>query len=200
MLDQFGVKPRRNGSLRSMGKLARVGAEEFSRLDLQLWLVNVMARGLPSGLGGRLRSSLYRALGMAVGSRTIIRGALTIGAAPGAIRRIRIGEGCFINSHVYVDASGPVTLGDQVTIGHHVTIITADHAIGPPERRAGGVVASGVTIEDGVWIAAQVTVLPGITIGRGAIVAAGAVVVQDVPPNSLAGGVPARVIRTLESR
>jgi maltose O-acetyltransferase len=58
-------------------------------------------------------------------------------------------------------------------------------------------VARPVSIEDGAWIAARVTILPGVTIGRGTVVAAGAVVTRDVPPNTLAAGVPARVKREL---
>ena len=49
-----------------------------------------------------------------------------------------------------------------------------------------------------VWIGANATVLPGVTIGEGAIVAAGAVVTKDVPKNTMVGGVPARVIRTID--
>jgi acetyltransferase-like isoleucine patch superfamily enzyme len=55
-----------------------------------------------------------------------------------------------------------------------------------------------IVIDDGAWIASRVTVLPGVTIGSGAIVAAGAVVAADVPPHTMVGGVPARVLRTLE--
>ena len=50
-----------------------------------------------------------------------------------------------------------------------------------------------------VWLGANVTVLPGVTIGDGAIVAAGAVVAKDVPANTVVGGVPARVIKTIEN-
>jgi acetyltransferase-like isoleucine patch superfamily enzyme len=55
-----------------------------------------------------------------------------------------------------------------------------------------------VTIGSGVWIASRVTVLPGVRIGDGAVVAAGAVVARDVPAHTLVGGVPARVIRSLD--
>ena len=78
-----------------------------------------------------------------------------------------------------------------------VIIITDDHEIGPPWHRCGDRVARPVVIEDGVWIGARVTLLPGVTIGRGSVVAAGAVVNKDVPPNTLVGGVPARILRTL---
>lgn len=53
-----------------------------------------------------------------------------------------------------------------------------------------------VVIDEDVWCGANVTILKGVTIGRGSIIAAGAVVTKDIPPYSVAGGVPARVIKT----
>jgi maltose O-acetyltransferase len=58
-------------------------------------------------------------------------------------------------------------------------------------------ISKPVVIEDDVWLAARVTVLKGVRIGRGAVVAAGAVVTKDVPPCTLVGGVPARIIKQI---
>ena len=84
-----------------------------------------------------------------------------------------------------------------MAIGHHSVLITSSHELGGPARRAGSLKTAPVVIEDGCWLGAGVTVLPGVTIHRGAVIAAGAVVAADVPPNTLAGGVPARLIKTL---
>ena len=61
-----------------------------------------------------------------------------------------------------------------------------------------GVATKAVTIADDVWIGANAVVLPGVTIGQHSVVAAGAVVTQDVPPYSVVGGVPAKVIKNLK--
>ncbi|WP_232325882.1 acyltransferase [Spirosoma montaniterrae] len=57
-----------------------------------------------------------------------------------------------------------------------------------------------VIIEDHVWVASRVTILPGVRIGRGSVIASGAVVTKDVPPMSIAGGVPAKIIGKRESK
>lgn len=56
-----------------------------------------------------------------------------------------------------------------------------------------------VTIGNDVWVGGNVTILPGVTIGNNVVVAAGAVVTKDVPDNCVVGGVPAKVIQTIEN-
>ena len=74
-----------------------------------------------------------------------------------------------------------------------------DHAFtdpGRPARWQGTANAVPVMIGDGTWLGHNVTVTAGVSIGRGAVIAAGAVVTRDVPPYSLAVGIPARVVRS----
>lgn len=161
------------------------------------WLMGLMLKCLPTGWAPRLRLAVYRLFGISIGHGTIISGPFTFDAAQIPGKGLRIGADCYINSHVYIDNGAPVTIGNGVAIGHHVVIITTDHEIGTPDYRAGRLHCKPVTIEDGAWIAARVTLLPGVHIGAGAVVASGAVVTRDVPPNTLVGGVPAKVIRPL---
>lgn len=92
-----------------------------------------------------------------------------------------------------------VYIGDNVMIGPNTTITTVGHPLTPKGRREHLAKASAITIGDDVWLGANVTVLPGVTIGNNVVIGAGAVVTKDIPDNSLAVGVPARVIRELEN-
>jgi acetyltransferase-like isoleucine patch superfamily enzyme len=63
-----------------------------------------------------------------------------------------------------------------------------------------GITAEGIAIEDDVWIGAGAIVTDGVRVGQGAVIAAGAVVTQDVPPHTVAAGVPARMVREIAGR
>lgn len=149
---------------------------------------------LPYLSGSRLRTVVLRAGGVRIGSGSIVMGSLRLwGTSP-----LTIGRSCTINAPVAINLDAPVTIGDRVHIGNDVLIVTGSHELGPAEHRCGTMTRAAVTIGEGVWIASRATLLPGVTIGRGSVVAAGAVVTRDVPENVLVGGVPARVIRSLE--
>ncbi len=110
---------------------------------------------------------------------------------------LSVGAGTAIGAFGWIGASGRVTLGRDVLLGPRVVILPENHRFDDPERpiRTQGVERSGVTIEDDCWIGANVTLLAGVRVGKGSVVAAGAVVTRDIPPGSVAAGVPARVIR-----
>ena len=110
---------------------------------------------------------------------------------------IRVGRNVFINQNCTIDDLGGVDIGDDVMIGPNVSIITSGHPLEPSLRRS-FVTAAPIVIERNVWIATGATVIGGVTVGENSVVAAGAVVTRDVPANSLVGGVPARIIRSLE--
>ena len=110
-------------------------------------------------------------------------------------KNITIGKRVFINSGCKFQDQGGITIGDDVLVGHNCVIATINHAM-DPDRRADMMVAP-VTIGDKVWIGANVTILQDVTIGEGAIIAAGAVVNRDVPPRTIVGGLPARILKHL---
>lgn len=92
-----------------------------------------------------------------------------------------------------------VYIGDNVMIGPNTLITTVGHPITPKGRRDHLAQASEIRIGNDVWLGGNVTILPGVTIGDNVVVGAGAVVTKDIPDNSLAVGVPARVIKEIEN-
>lgn len=106
-----------------------------------------------------------------------------------------IGNRVFLNRDVYVRSR--VTIEDGASIGPYVRLISDSHTVGPPEHRAGPGKTEPIVIGEGAWIGAGATVLGGVTIGAGAVIAAGAVVTTDIPPNTVAAGVPARQVRAI---
>lgn len=92
---------------------------------------------------------------------------------------------------------GQAHIGDDVMMGPRVMILSTNHNfsdVDRPMNRQGLTPSAPVVIEDDVWIGAGVILLPGRRVGSGAIVAAGCVVSQDVPPRSIVGGNPMRVL------
>ena len=112
-------------------------------------------------------------------------------------RNITVGRNVFINQNCTLYDLAPVTIGDDVLIGPNVSLITDGHPVAPSERTA-YVVARPIVIARGVWIAAGAIVIGGVTVGENSVVAAGSVVTKDVPANTLVGGNPARVVRSIE--
>jgi acetyltransferase-like isoleucine patch superfamily enzyme len=106
---------------------------------------------------------------------------------------LALGDDVDIGEFTHIRASGGITIGNRVLIAAHVVITSREHPLELP--RFGVTTDASVRIDDDVWIGAGAIVLPGVTIGRGAIVAAGAVVTRDVPPMTVVGGVPAKMIR-----
>src|SRR5882724_6905265 len=112
---------------------------EFEPLHPRLLLVDLLVRPLPQLAFQRLRTALYRGAGIAIVPGTLIAGRLDL-IGPGPITsRLGIGADCWLNAPIFADLSGPIRIGDRVTIGHHVIFITANHTIWAASQRAGPV-------------------------------------------------------------
>ncbi|MFA5316533.1 MAG: acyltransferase [Dehalococcoidales bacterium] len=184
--------------------------------ELSAWFEAVFVKNMPGDIGASVRRRYWSKMtngapnfNISIGCVITNPKSISIGEGTNILHNcclyahgggmIKIGSRAAINSNVMLGAAdkGTITIGDDVLIGPNVVIRASNHRYEkkdiPVNRQghAGGKIA----IEDDVWIGANCTILPDVTIGRGAIIGAGAVVTRDVPPFSLAGGVPAAVIK-----
>ena len=109
-------------------------------------------------------------------------------------KQITFGKRVFINHNFTAMSIGGIEIGDFVQIGPHVTIVTDNHDFS--DRYV--LKCRKVVIENNVWIGANVSIMPGVHIGQNAVIAGGAVVTKDVPANTIVGGNPAKVIKTID--
>lgn len=112
--------------------------------------------------------------------------------------QIYIDKGTFISVGVCIAGAGNVKIGKRCLIAAHSGIFANNHTYADPLKYIAdqGVTSKGITIEDDCWLGHSVTVTDGVTIGKGSVIGAGAVVTKDIPPYSIAVGMPARVIKT----
>lgn len=115
-------------------------------------------------------------------------------------RNLVIGSACAFNRECYINShTAKITIGDKCGFGPRVSLITSTHDISNPSLRSGLMITKDINIGNGVWVCANSTILPGVNIGDGVVIAAGAVVNKDCMPNSLYGGVPAKLIKKLNT-
>lgn len=123
----------------------------------------------------------------------------TVQLATGESGRIEIGSGVSINYGTAISAREGVRIGDRAKIGPYCVIADTELPLPLPlgEASAAGHEDKPSRIEIGndVWLGGRVTLLPGARIGDGAVVSAGSVVTGPIPPNAVASGIPARVLR-----
>jgi len=113
---------------------------------------------------------------------------------------IRIGRDSLIGELNVLRGQGGITVGDRVYTAPLVQMLAVNHVYDDPSRPMvdQGITAEGIKVEDDVWIGAGAIITDGVCIGRGAVVAAGAVVTADVPPHTVVGGIPARILKHIE--
>lgn len=141
------------------------------------------------------------------------QGAVRLGprctVAPGAVIQgnVEMGANCSVQAYSILvgygtreGREGLIRIGNHVRIAPGVMMIAANHVFDDPTRpiTAQGLRPAPIVIEDDVWVGGRVVIVAGVTVGGGSVLAAGAVVTHDVPPGSVVGGVPARIIKTRE--
>lgn len=108
-----------------------------------------------------------------------------------------IGKNVFINACCHFQDQGGITLGDGCLIGHNVVFATLNHGFAPTDRAS--LYPAPIVLGKNVWVGSNSTLLQGIRIGDNAVIGAGSVVTKDVPANTIVGGVPARILRRIDT-
>lgn len=164
------------------------------------WYIRLLAplyqqRGRGSKIYGSVRMDTPPYRKFVLGRRSVVESFCCINNAVGDII---IGDNTRIGLHTTV--IGPVEIGSNVNLAQGIVVTALNHNFTDCTKRIDeqGVSTAKVTIGNDVWIGANATVLPGVTIGNHSVVAAGAVVTKDVPPYSLVGGVPAKILKNLK--
>jgi acetyltransferase-like isoleucine patch superfamily enzyme len=140
------------------------------------------------------RPLLLRLAGISVGYAAAIMPRIQVTAG-----KLSIGNEVFINTDCRFACGGNIIIGDHCQISSRVSFETINHQLAPVNYGKRPSKTAPIVVENSVWIGSGAILLPGVTIGRGAVVAAGAVVTKDVPSSTLVAGVPAQIIRDLDT-
>jgi acetyltransferase-like isoleucine patch superfamily enzyme len=150
---------------------ARIGDDATVRAGTIVYADTAIGEGFTTGHNALVREHTTIGDDVLVGTDTAIDGSSTIGS------HVSLQTGVYVPTET--------TIGSRVFVGPRAVLTNDPY----PVRREADL--AGPTLDDGVSVGANATLLPGITVGEGAFVAAGAVVTADVPPETLAVGVPA---------
>lgn len=160
------------------------------RRSVNLFLVNRVYAGCKER-HFKIKRKLLNKIGYSIGEGTCIVGPFLCTGS------VTIGKDCWIGKNFMVNGNGSVVIGDRCDIGPEVIFQTGGHQIGGKDRRAGEGIVCDQTVGSGTWIGGRSTIVNSVAIGSGCVIAACACVTKDVEDDTLAGGVPARVIRRL---
>lgn len=166
-------------------RLARIALATFRFR----YVLRVAGPGCVFGTGTRI----INASNVRIGRDCLFQDSIYVRA--GIRGRVAIGDRVALNSFVQIYGHGGVDIGDETQIGPGTIVTTTGHDYNDRNLEAS---FTPIVIGKRVWIGANVTVIGGVTIGDGAVIGAGAVVIRDIPPHTLAVGVPARVVRELD--
>lgn len=184
------------------------GREQFRQFGIFLTLLEQIIKVMPScisesiwGLSEGWRSKAALAIRYAIVKNFAASCGQVVYIGPYIeiknIHNLCIGSNVSIHRGCYIDAAGKITIGNNVSIAHSVSILSSNHQwmnLNLPIRDNPPVVKS-VIIEDDVWIGCGCRIMPDVCIHSRSIVAAGAVVTHDVESGTIVGGVPARLIK-----
>ncbi len=199
-------EPERLGELSLLSGMRRLLLRLARKPPLLLDLCRLKLLHVIYGIEGVAQATRYvrdpqpilKAYGARIGEGTRIYPGLMIHGARKDFANLRVGSHARIVRDCLLDLTDTITIGDEAIISLRCSLITHQNVFRSPLVELGYRPAHGpITISPGAVVFANATILMGVTIGECAMVAAGAVVLSDVPPWTLVGGVPAKVLKEL---
>ena len=202
--DASAPSPLKPGEVRLMTRYQRGPfiLRAWRRLRSELGALWLRARGAHIGRGVHIGpdAQLYGLTGLNIADGVNIgrRARLETHATERGQAQITICSGTHIGNDFHAGAALRVLIGRNCMLASGVTILDHDHDFGDPfdpHRAREGVVAAPTVIEDGAFLGERVAVLKGVRVGNGSVVGANSVVCSDIPPLTMAAGIPARPLR-----
>ena len=112
-------------------------------------------------------------------------------------RNIHIGENVYLAKGGWLNGSATISIEDEVIFGPYCVVAASSHTMLNESFRYGAPERKEIRIGRGSWIAGHCSITAGVNIGKGVLIAASSAVTKNIPDFSLAGGVPAKVIKSL---
>jgi maltose O-acetyltransferase len=161
-----------------------------------MFLGRILMKLLPLQAFPNVNTSALRMMGHFIGKGVVFYSSTEIIG----LVKVKIGHNSFVgHNSLFMGGESLIEIGDNCDISSGVSLITGTHQIGKSSRRAGQGLSKDIFIGNGVWVGYGVTILGGTKVGAGSIIAAGSLVNKDVPENVIYGGVPAKLIKYINS-
>ena len=167
--------------------------EAFKMIEASFATKKLLIRMNSAGDQTEVRNLLSQITGSEIHECTIVFTPLYINYG----KHTKIRKNVFINFDCTFLDLGGITIEEGVRIAPKVSLLSEGHPISPETRHS--LTVGHIHIKKNAWIGANATILQGVTIGENAVVAAGAVVSKDVPDNTIVGGIPAKIIKTINN-
>ena len=143
----------------------------------------------------KLKKLLLEISGISIGENSKIVGPIKIGT----VASLKIGKDCWIGSGLKIYGNGNVVIGDRCDLAPDISFVTGSHEIGDSNRRAGKGISYNIEVSNDCWIGARATIVGNIYINNSAIIGTFSLVNKNVLENTIVAGIPAKVIKVLES-
>lgn len=161
-------------------------------LSLRRYIANFVLGFLPPTRFFGLKAFVWQMAGVRVGDGARLVSSVKIWTSG----PVTIGEGTFVGHEVMIaGGNAPVVIGKNCDIAPRVLIVTGSHKPGDRSRAAGEGISQPISIGDGVWIGASTTILGNVEVGSGTMIGAGSLVNKSIPTQTVALGIPCKVVR-----